>query len=175
MSTWLRASVILFPVCFAGCGGQDPRLTAVVKELGDSRAEVAKLKAEQLDTNEQLRLAKAETQRIKDEDVKIAQRALSALKKQEQDRDDAVKAHIERLPAADRDTTIRLLEKVKSNTITVQEFHVLQGFLGGDLAFYVLPGLRNAYYSAIRRLAKEDPSSAKMLRTTDPDAFAEDK
>jgi hypothetical protein len=67
------------------------------------------------------------------------------------------------------------LKKVKSNTITVQEFHVLQGFLGGDLAFYVLPGLRKAYYSAIRRLAKEDPSSAKMLRTTDPDAFAEDK
>ncbi len=169
MSTWVRASVIVFTLCFgAGCGGQDPRMTAVVKALDDSRSEVAKL-------TEQLRLAKAETQSIKDEDVKIAQRALSALKKQEQDRDDAIKTHIEKLPAADRDTTIRLLEKVKSNTITVKELHVLQGFLGGDLAFSVLPGLRKAYYSAIRRQAKEDPSSAKMLRTTDPDAFAEDK
>jgi hypothetical protein len=176
-------------------------LDAMRKELADSQAEgeklkseeahQAQLKAELLQTTEQLRdargkivqadakvVAALEKQKeVQDGNVKLAEdnvKLAKAASDRAKQRDEIMQAHYGRLSDDDRATMNALARKAKEHTLTWQEFQVLERIAGGDLAYLGFPKLHEIRRETIRRAAKDDPSLEPTLRQLEPDAFTSD-
>jgi hypothetical protein len=90
------------------------------------------------------------------------------------ERETLMKAHIAKLPPADRTAFVELTEKATVHKLTWDEFRELERIAGGEFSYLALPKLHEVRKDAIRRVVKDNPSMERSLRALEPDAFAND-